>query len=168
MGAAKGAALKTGIRAELIIAVLHRETSLGKNVGRGNWREDMSPGERPIFARIAHKLGKDPDQLPVSRRPIRYSGWGGAMGYAQALPSTWEKLAPMVAKATGNAVPSPWNKEDAAMFAAILLKKDGATKNEGRAIARYIGGANGPQNQEIQYYVRDVLALADKYGEKYN
>ena len=43
--------------------------------------------DRPVFAVIAQTLGFNPDDLPVSRKP--WYGWGGAMGPAQFIPSTW-------------------------------------------------------------------------------
>ncbi|MDD9867896.1 MAG: peptidoglycan-binding protein [Candidatus Campbellbacteria bacterium] len=78
----------TGIRPAFLLGIIKIETELGRNLGTGNWREDMHPvRDRPVFEVITKNLGLNPDKQPVSRRPSY--GWGGAMGPAQFIPSTW-------------------------------------------------------------------------------
>lgn len=82
------ASAKTGVRAAFILGVLKHETDLGGNLGVGNWQVDMHPTrDRPVFQAITSALGLDPGSVPVSRK-LSY-GWGGAMGPAQFIPSTW-------------------------------------------------------------------------------
>jgi len=78
----------TGVRPAVILGVLKQETDLGKNLGTGNWKTDMSPSrDQPVFVYITKVLGLDPNVMPVSRKPSY--GWGGAMGPGQFIPSTW-------------------------------------------------------------------------------
>jgi membrane-bound lytic murein transglycosylase B len=78
----------TGVRAALILGTLKQETKLGEFIGTGNWRIDMHPTrDRSLFLVITQTLGYDPDKMPVSAQPGY--GWGGAMGPAQFIPSTW-------------------------------------------------------------------------------
>lgn len=78
----------TGVRAALILGTLKQETKLGEFIGTGNWRTDMHPTrDRPLFQVITRTLGYNPDVMPVSAQPGY--GWGGAMGPAQFIPSTW-------------------------------------------------------------------------------
>ena len=85
---ARRAEAETGVRAAFILGVITQETKLGANVGTGNWRTDMHPTrDRPLFAAITKELGLNPNDAPVSKRPGY--GWGGAMGPAQFIPSTW-------------------------------------------------------------------------------
>jgi len=82
------ASQKTGVRPALILGVLKQETRLGEFLGNGVWTSDMHPTrDRPLFKVIAKTLGLDPDRMPVSAKPGY--GWGGAMGPAQFIPSTW-------------------------------------------------------------------------------
>jgi len=79
---------KTGVRPAFILGVLKHETELGSNLGNGNWQVDMHPTrDRPIYKVITDALGLNPETLPVSKK-LSY-GWGGAMGPAQFIPSTW-------------------------------------------------------------------------------
>ncbi len=79
---------KTGIRPALILGVLKQETRLGEFLGNGVWTRDMHPTrDRPLFKVITDTLGLDPNRMPVSAKPGY--GWGGAMGPAQFIPSTW-------------------------------------------------------------------------------
>jgi hypothetical protein len=79
---------QTGVRPALILGVLKQETRLGEYLGTGVWSEDMHPTrDRPLFQVITATLGLDPNKMPVSKQPSY--GWGGAMGPAQFIPSTW-------------------------------------------------------------------------------
>ncbi|MEK7115440.1 MAG: hypothetical protein AAB862_00635, partial [Patescibacteria group bacterium] len=79
---------KTGIRPAFLLGIITEETNLGDNLGSGNWRVDMHPTrDQPLFAKITADLGFNPDTMPVSKKP--WYGWGGAMGPAQFIPSTW-------------------------------------------------------------------------------
>ncbi len=79
---------RTGVRPALILGVLKQETRLGEFLGNGSWRSDMHPTrDRPLFQVITATLGVNPDTMPVSAKPGY--GWGGAMGPAQFIPSTW-------------------------------------------------------------------------------
>lgn len=79
----------TGVRPALILGVLKQETSLGEFLGTGSWQVDMHPTrDRPLYQAITSALGYDPNQMPVSRKGGA-STWGGAMGPAQFIPSTW-------------------------------------------------------------------------------
>ena len=79
---------RTGVRPALILGVLKQETRLGEFLGNGSWRSDMHPTrDRPLFQVITTTLGMNPDTMPVSAKPGY--GWGGAMGPAQFIPSTW-------------------------------------------------------------------------------
>ena len=85
---ARNAEQFTGVRAAFILGLLKHESNLGKNVGRGEWDVDSHPTrDRPIFPFITRELGFEPDELRVSADPGY--GWGGAMGPAQFIPSTW-------------------------------------------------------------------------------
>ena len=78
----------TGVRAAFLLAIIEQETDLGQNLGSGQWNIDTHPTrDRPLFLSIANTLGVEPNELPVSKK-LSY-GWGGAMGPAQFIPSTW-------------------------------------------------------------------------------
>lgn len=79
---------KTSVRPALILGVLKQETRMGEFLGNGVWTSDMHPTrDRPLFKVITSTLGLDPGRMPVSAKPSY--GWGGAMGPAQFIPSTW-------------------------------------------------------------------------------
>ena len=85
---ANRASAETGVRAALILGVLKQETRLGEYLGTGTYNIDMHPTrDVPVFLKITEVLGLDPRQMPVSKQPSY--GWGGAMGPAQFIPSTW-------------------------------------------------------------------------------
>ena len=163
---AKEASVKTGVRPALILGVLAEESNLGTNVGTGNWKKDMHPTrDQPVFAKITATLGLNPDTLPVSKKP--WYGWGGAMGPAQFIPSTWVLYQDRIARATGQNPPNPWNARTATFAAAILLMDNGADKGtratERLSALRYLAGWKNAGKPAYAFYGDDVMELADKF-----
>jgi hypothetical protein len=151
---AEQAEARTGVRAAFILGILAEESNLGENVGSGTWKADMHPDrDMPVFVVIADTLGISPDALPVSKKP--WYGWGGAMGPAQFIPSTWACFTGYINSLTGscrwgdgytgtwsydpgkdrirklvgeNRPANPWEPQDAIMAAGDLLDDNGASK----------------------------------------
>lgn len=75
-------------------------------------------------------------------------GFGGAMGPAQFIPSTWNIYDDKVADQTGKSTADPWNIKDSFTAAALYLKDLGGTKQSGefRAASRYYGGSSAYAN----------------------
>jgi hypothetical protein len=156
----------TGVRAAFLLGIITVESNLGQNVGKGNWKDDMHPTrDQPIFLEITSELGLDPDQQKVSKRA--WYGYGGAMGPAQFIPSTWKMYKDKIASLTGHNPPNPWNPYDAFMAAGLLLKDNGATKGtraaEHRAAVCYLAGGGNASKASYQFYGNDVMKYADKY-----
>jgi len=172
---AQWASSQTGVRAAFLLAILTQESNLGKNVGTCNrpgdppeksWRVVMKPtrDQQPFLA-ITKELGMDPDITPVSC-PMRDSkgnriGWGGAMGPAQFIPSTWMGYKDRVTAITGTTA-NPWDIRDAFIAAAIKLKADGAgtVSGEWTAAMRYFSGST---NLKYRFYGDSVVAIANQY-----
>lgn len=157
---------KTGVRPALILGVIAEESNLGENVGKGTWTRDMHPTrDRPIFVEITRRLGLDPDRMPVSKKT--WYGWGGAMGPAQFIPSTWVLYENKIANLTGNNLPNPWDPHDAFIASAILLKDNGAAKGgyatERLGALRYFAGWKNASKSSYAFYGDDVMELAAKY-----
>jgi hypothetical protein len=171
------------LRPAFILGIVAEETNLGENVGTGNWKVDMHPTrDVPIFEKIAANLGLNPDTMPVSKKP--WYGWGGAMGPAQFIPSTWALYAgypkpDYIYDASKDRIrqlldlnrPSnPWEPLDAFMGAGVLLKENGAiTGNfatERLAALRYFAGWGNANKAAYAFYGDDVMNLADKYQKQ--
>ena len=131
----------------------------------------------PIFLEITKKLGLDSTKTPVScwiPNCINNSsfcgasvdssgqincyksgyvpfGFGGAMGPAQFIPSTWAMFEDKVKAHTGSEIPNPWNIKDAFTASALYLYDLGAgaqTKTtEANAASRYYGGSSSYARQ---------------------
>lgn len=152
---ANKAGAQAGVRPALILGVLKQETRLGEFLGTGTYTVDMHPTrDVPVFLKIAEALGIDPRQMPVSKQPSY--GWGGAMGPAQFIPSTWACFGGFVQSSSGKCNPingsyagpweyvpskdrirqllgknspgNPWENQDAFMASALLLKDNGAAR----------------------------------------
>ena len=111
----------TNVRSALILAILTQESDLGKNVGSclvadldtgdGVGKNTgtvfskvmKSPRDTSPFKEIVDRLGFDWKKTPVSCPPqARYysgRGFGGGMGPAQFIPSTWELFKVRIASA---------------------------------------------------------------------
>lgn len=157
----------TGVRSALILAVLHRESLLGKNTGRCYYKNAMSPSNVPIFLEILQKLGIDPESTVAKVSCANQDGaYGGAMGPAQFIPSTWRIFESEIAKITGNNPPNPWNNSDAFVATGLYLKKYGADSKtasaEKRAAAIYYCGSNW-QRYACSYYAGKVMDTASKF-----
>ena len=160
------ASAKTGIRPAFLLGIIAEESNLGANVGTGNWRVDMkAPRDTEPFVDITRRLGLDPDRMPVSKKA--WYGYGGAMGPAQFIPSTWILYEDKIANATGHRPPNPWEPEDAFMAAALLLSESGAKKqtvaSERYAALCYLAGCRNAGKKAYQFYADDVMELAEKY-----
>ncbi len=170
----------TGVRPAFLLAVLQQESAIGKNVGQcylkntqtgagvviynGKVVSRVMKPTRDVapFLTITKELGRDPYSTPVSCPLI--VGYGGAMGPAQFIPSTWAMYKDELANIMGRAV-DPWNIRDAFLASALYLSKNGAksqTRNgEWRAAMIYFSGST--RNPNFYWYANQVLAKADNF-----
>jgi len=163
---AKDASKQTGVDPAFLLAILTQESNLGANVGQcyltdtttgngkgantGSYQQRvMSPvRDIPIFLDITAKLGINYSStrvscwIPMYRTDKSPYGWGGAMGPAQFIPSTWQLFETRLKSALGYTA-SPWNPKDAFMASAMYLTDLGAIGNspslEHKAACRYYG-----------------------------
>lgn len=168
------------IRPAFLLSVITQESNLGKNVGTCNrpgdppeksWRQIMKPErDQEPFLAITKELGLDPDTQPVSC-PMKDKngnqiGWGGAMGPAQFIPSTWQGYKKRLTAYTGRAIANPWDIRDAFLAASLLLYNNGARAgnedSEWRAAMIYFSGST---NQKYRFYGDSVLERAKQYEQ---
>ncbi len=168
---AKEASALTGVEPAFILGILREESNLGQNIGTGNWKTDMNPNrDQPIFQQICSSLGLDPDAQKVSKKP--WYGWGGAMGPAQFIPSTWQLYQDRITKASGQNPANPWDPRTAVFAAALLLKDNGGDTQtaaaERLAAQRYLAGWKNASNPAYAFYGNDVMGFTAEYQQDIN
>lgn len=168
----------TGINTAFVLAILTQESNLGKNVGTCNrpndppeksWKVIMKPTrDQEPFKQITSDLNLDPDITPVScpmkGKNGKQIGWGGAMGPAQFIPSTWMGYKDKVAAITGKSA-NPWDIRDAFLASGLKLKAAGAGDSEAswwKAAMIYFSGST---NSQFRFYGDNVVALTKKYQQ---
>jgi peptidoglycan hydrolase CwlO-like protein len=182
---AKLASALTGVRPALIMAVLSQESALGKNIGQCRLK-DTSSGitvgintgrefptgmhptrDLPVFLSITEELKLSPLSMPVSCPILTDGAYGGAMGIAQFLPSTWMLYKNRIASIVGH-TPSPWDPKDAFVAAALYLADVGATSQtyeaERQAAAKYYAGSRW--RIFLRSYGDRVMSLAEDFQEQ--
>lgn len=176
------AAIATGIRPAFLLALLEYETGLGRNVGKCNITDTTSGSSRhvttgalsapgrgihpardlPILLSITAELGLDPLTTSISCWPGY--GYGGAMGPAQFIPSTWMGYREEVSGITGHSPANPWNFEDAFTASAIYLARRGATAQtrsaEIAAAKAYISGNSKCSTAACNRYANGIQNIA--------
>lgn len=179
---------KTNVSPALLLAVVEQESNYGSNTGSclvGDIREGKSvmhpTRDAPLFLAIAEILGFEASTQQVSC-PIIGSGgvrigWGGAMGPLQFIPSTWAIYGGIVQSGTAwtyakgedrirsltgkEFASSPFDKQDAFMAAALLLRDNGAAgsyASDRLAALRYYAGWGGASKPQNQFYGDGVMA----------
>lgn len=182
---ANAASRATGIRPAFLLAILTQESALGKNVGsclltdpntgagisttKGTqYSNVMKPGRdvEPFIA-LTKELGLDYTKTLVSCP--QSVGWGGAMGPAQFIASTWSLFRDRLSSALGVSIPNPWEPKHAFMASAIYLTDLGAGSQaysaERNAACRYYSGKPcSPKSVNITYGTQ-VMAKAASIQE---
>lgn len=187
---AKYVAGLTGVRASFIMAVLTQESNIGKNVGQCYLTNSPQPGDGikiktgayspktmsptrdvPVFLKLIDQinqgkgLARNAMSTPVSC-VIYYNGkpygYGGAMGPAQFIPSTWVNAGygQKVSDITGK-VADPWDIRDAFLANGLYLKALGGQSDEFHAAMKYYCGGNCSTYD--RFYGNSVVNIANQY-----
>ena len=188
---AKAASQLAGVRPALLLSILKQESSWGQNVGRCFLRNietadgvHMTTGEPVIrvmkvsrdvkpFLSITAELGKDPFNTAVSCWPQIYYqrqpfGFGGAMGPAQFLPSTWIGYRDSVSQLVGEPA-DPWRIDHAFVASAAKLAAAGASNysynSEWCAALIYYSGSCSRNVSINRFYADRVMQRAAQYQQ---
>lgn len=182
-----------GIDPAFLLAVITQESNLGANVGQcyltntetgaGVGKNTGTPfynvmkpmglagrkGDVADFLDITEKLGMNWRETAVSCPIAGVAGWGGAMGAAQFIPTTWKLFEGRLRNLLGHS-PNPWAPRDAFMASAMYLTDLGAigtsASAQNIAACRYYGSggtscgySRGVQNHKITIQANiDLLA----------
>lgn len=174
---ANSVAERVKIRPAFLLAILQEELALEKfdmcyvtniktgegiRVVDGQIRKKTLKPDRDLlpFLAITKELGMDPLKTQVTC-PMSF-GWGGAMGPADFIPSTWILYKKRIEKITGKPA-DPWDVNDAILAAGLFLSDTGAKsktyKGEWRAAMTYFSGS---PNSKYHFYADGAMKLADK------
>ncbi len=176
---------QTGIRPAFLLAIFMQESSFGKNQGScllkdgstgsgiskrtGNSIARIMKPDRDVvpFLRITAAVGRDPYNTLVSCP--QEVGWGGAMGAAQFIPSTWVLYEARLESALGVKAADPWRPSDAFMAAGLYLADLGAGSqsysNERNAACRYFSGSKCANSTWATTYGDQVMKKAASIQE---
>ncbi len=187
---AQVAGAQTGVSPAFVLAIITQESNLGSNVGRCYLTDTTSgaginittnkiwtklmKASRDVgpFLEITGKLGFDPLKTVVSCPIPSAGGYGGAMGPAQFIPSTWQIFEGRLKTVLGYD-PNPWVAQDAFMASAMYLGDlggaSGTYSGEMRAACRYygIGGSNcsyGRSVQNLKNSIQSDIDYLNEYG----
>jgi membrane-bound lytic murein transglycosylase B len=182
---AKLASSKTSVRPAFLLAVLKQESSWGKNVGQcflvdpktgaGKGKNTgaiyprtmKAPRDTEPFFAITKELGRDPYGTLVSC-PHQDYGYGGAMGPAQFIPSTWVAYKDRLADLLGH-IPDPWDINDAFTASSVKLANGGASAGtpdaEWKAAMIYYAGSRW-NNPVYSFYGDSVMEIAAAIQEE--
>lgn len=182
---AEQAETQTGVPAALVLAILTQESALGANVGKC-YLSDLESGagynintktkydnvmkpsrDLQPFISITKKLGMDPLSTVVSCPIPSAGGYGGAMGPAQFIASTWLEVE------AGAGVHNPWNAKDAITASSYYLSQIGAANSyasQVKAACRYYGtgGSSCSYGTQVMSKVAGIQEKIDylkQYGE---
>lgn len=179
---AKAAERSTGTPAAFVLAILTQESALGANVGQcyissandgtgsnksgtKTFTNVMSPKrDIPPFLKITERLGMDPYKTVISCPIAGVAGWGGAMGPAQFIPSTWQSISSRISAITGSS--NPWDARDAITASSLYLSDLGAGSGYSgqiRAACRYYGtgGSSCSYGTQVMGRVSKIQANID-------
>ncbi len=174
-------AAKTGIDPAFLLAIITQESNLGSNVGQckliatsgeqAGYSKGVSNGKiwpngmkatRDLqpFLDITSRLGLSAFDTVVSCPIAGVAGYGGAMGPAQFIPSTWKLFESRLKTALGYDA-NPWSPKDAFMASGLYLTDLGAVGNstaaQQRAACKYYGSGGASCS-----YSRSVINLKNK------
>lgn len=174
----------TGIDPAFLLAILTQESNLGANVGQcyltnpdtgaGVGKNTGTPfanvmkpmglpgrkGDVEDFLRITSALGLNSFQTAVSCPIPSVGGYGGAMGPAQFIPSTWAGYESRLKNMLGHE-PNPWSPRDAFFASATMLTDKGAIGNSASAQQRAACSYYGTVGASC-FYSQSVMALKAK------
>jgi len=163
----------TGVDPAFLLAILTQESNLGSNVGQcyltntdtgagvgkntGRPFSNVMKPSRDVgpFLEITSKLGFNAFKTAVSCPIAGVAGWGGAMGPAQFIPSTWKIFEKRLESALGHFA-NPWSPKDAFMASGMYLTDLGAVGDsvsaQNRAACKYYGsgGSSCSYSKSVQ------------------
>ena len=169
---------KTGIDPAFLLAILTQESNLGANVGQcyltnpdtgagvgkntGTAFANVMKPTRDVapFLEITTLLGFNAFQTAVSCPISSAGGYGGAMGPAQFIPSTWKIIAGDLKNMLGYEG-NPWSPRDSFLASAIHLTDLGAIGASVSAQSRAACSYYGTQGSSCSYS-KSVMKLKSK------
>ncbi len=187
---AQEASSATGVSPAFLLAILTQESNLGSNVGKcyltdidtgagvnidtGKvWPNLMKP-TRDVqpFLDVTNRLGFTPLRTVVSCPIAGTRGYGGAMGPAQFIASTWKLLEDRLRSALGHNG-NPWDPRDAFMASALYLDDLGAGvstySSEIRSACKYYGSGGsscsyGKSVMKLKNSIQSDIDYLVQYG----
>ncbi len=175
---------KMGVDPAFLLAIITQESNLGSNVGQcyltdtqngggvnvstGKfWSNLMHPTrDVPIFLAITSDFSFNAFKTAVSCPIAGAGGYGGAMGPAQFIPSTWKLFSDRLHSLLGYEA-NPWAPKDAFMASGMYLSDLGGVGTsqsaQNRAACKYYGagGSTCAYSRSVQRIKATIQANID-------